>query len=115
MSYVVKFWDASDFCFPCRTVPLPDFLKKSGVEESDWTELLGSLRSCRSVRENLGSNLGNFNISLMFLIEVPIHKYFTGPQNCNPGTHLPSSSIGCAIYFFWALPSMEPIIARSWK
>ncbi|CAE7222358.1 unnamed protein product [Symbiodinium microadriaticum] len=52
MSYVVKFWDASDFCFPCRTVPLPDFLKKSGVEESDWTELLGSLRSCRSVREN---------------------------------------------------------------
>ena len=52
MSYTVRFWDPSDFCFPCRTLPFPDFLKKAGIEEADWTELLGSLRSCRSLREN---------------------------------------------------------------
>jgi len=52
MSYIVRFWDPSDFCFPCRTLPFPDFLKKAGIEEADWTELLGSLRSCRSLREN---------------------------------------------------------------
>ena len=33
----------------------------------------------------LGGNLRNFKISLMVPIEVPIHKYFSGPQNYNPG------------------------------
>ena len=32
----------------------------------------------------LGGNLGNFLISFMVLIEVPIHKYFSEPQNYNP-------------------------------
>ena len=30
-------------------------------------------------------NVGNFKISLMVSIEVPIHKYSSGPQNYNPG------------------------------
>ena len=28
--------------------------------------------------------MGNFAISLMVPIEVPIHKYFSEPQNYNP-------------------------------
>ena len=32
----------------------------------------------------LGGNLGNFNISLMVPIEVPIQKYSSGPQHYNP-------------------------------
>ena len=36
----------------------------------------------------LGGNLGNFLISFMVLMEVPIHKYFSGPQNCIPVTLL---------------------------
>ena len=35
-------------------------------------------------RVKLGGNLGNFLISFMIPIEVPIHKYFSEPQNYNP-------------------------------
>ena len=33
---------------------------------------------------SLGGNLGNFFISFMVPTEVPIHKYFSEPQNYNP-------------------------------
>ena len=34
----------------------------------------------------LGGTLGNVSISLMGSIEVPIQKYFSGPQNYTPET-----------------------------
>ena len=46
--------------------------------------------------ELLGGNLGNFFISLMVPIEVPIHKYFSEPQNYNPGfTTMRIPTAGC--------------------
>ena len=33
--------------------------------------------------DDLGGTLENFQISLMVPIEVPIHKYFSGPQHYN--------------------------------
>ena len=43
----------------------------------------GSLMSALS--QNPGGNLGNCKSSRMVCKEIPIHKYFSGPQNYNPG------------------------------
>ena len=40
------------------------------------------------LRQRLGGNLGNFYISLMVSLEVPIHKYFSRSPNYNAGDNL---------------------------
>ena len=55
------------------------------------TEGFDQMQKKLDANRKLGGTLGDFKISLVVLIEVPIRKYFSGPQHYNPGK-LSSSS-----------------------